>query len=282
MSTFETYRRLLFSIAYRMLGSVMEAEDIVQETYLRWVSQKSDIENPKAYLCQITTRLCLDHLKSAATRREEYVGPWLPEPLVNYDNTHEETLMLSDSLSFAFLILLEQLSPDERAVFILRQVYDYEYETIGLIIGKSESNCRQLLSRAKKRIQVEAPEPSEEIKLNVISQLTLNLMQGNVDGMMQLLHPDVVAWSDGGGKTTAARRPVRGAKNVAAFFSGLWRQQPDGFSIQPATINNQPGIVMTVHGTVYGTIAWHIVDDKVKGIFSVLNPDKLQHIEIGS
>jgi RNA polymerase sigma-70 factor, ECF subfamily len=205
METFETYRPLLFAIAYRMLGSAMEAEDIVQETYLRYQrASKDSIRQMKPFLTTILTRLCLDQLKSARAQRENYIGPWLPEPILTDDGALI-TPNKDDSISMAFLVLLENLSPPERAVFLLREVFDYDYPEIAQIIGKEEAACRQLFHRAKKHITEHRPRYKSSPEAH--QQITLRFMQaiteGDVNGLVSLLADEVALWSDGGGKVGA-------------------------------------------------------------------------------
>src|SRR5690606_29198030 len=215
---FEEYRSLLFAIAYRMLGSAMEAEDIVQEAYLRYRDTPPEsIRSLKSFLTTIVHHLCLDHLKSAQVRRENYVGPWLPEPIITDDNASLRSplhqITSRESISMAFLVLLESLSPLERAVFLLREVFDYEYAEIAQITGRSESACRQLFSRAKKHIRDNRPRfpASPEDHEKMVVRFMDACVAGDIDGLMSLLAEDVTAWTDGGGKVTgAARYPIQG------------------------------------------------------------------------
>ena len=229
VAQFSEYRPLLFSIAYNMLGSVMDAEDIVQDAFLRWQNARAEVESPKAYLSSIVTRLCINHLSSAKVQREEYFGPWLPEPLLTDAATPEHLTALSDTLSMAFLLVLEHLSPNERAVFLLRNVFEYEYPEIGRILDRSEASCRQLASRASRRIRAERPH-FEQAKPPMAEQqaLTEQFLQaclaGDLDSVMALLHQDVVSRSDGGGKASAATKPLYGSLKVAKFMMGLARK----------------------------------------------------------
>src|SRR6266498_260007 len=219
-AVFASTRPLLFSIAYRMLGSVMDAEDLVQDAYLRWQeAPEADVRSPRAYLATIVTRLAINQLRSARTKRETYVGPWLPEPLVT-DPTPDASshLELAESLSMAFLVLLERLSPVERAVFLLHQVFDFEYAEIARIVDKTEATCRQLLARARKRIgQSQARFEADPAKARgLVQRFTEASMAGDLDGLLAVLAEDITLWADGGGKAKgAALKPVRGAADVA-------------------------------------------------------------------
>src|SRR5919201_2733309 len=208
-------RPLLFSIAYRMIGSVSEAEDIVQEAFLRYHrAQPTDVENPKAYLSEVTTRVAIDHLRSARARREEYVGPWLPEPLLVDEHAPDpsEQAELADSLSLAFLVLLERLSPVERAAFLLREVFDYPYDEIAEIIDRSEDNARQLVTRARRHVDEERPrfDADRRAQEELTERFMAATMDGDTEGLIELLAADVVAYTDGGGKVQAARKPLHG------------------------------------------------------------------------
>jgi RNA polymerase sigma-70 factor (ECF subfamily) len=278
---FERYRRLLFSIAYRMLGSAMEAEDIVQEAYLRYRdTPPENIQSPKAFLSTVVTRLCLDQLKSAQVQRETYIGPWLPEPVL----TGEGAMLPShdyDSISMAFLVLLESLTPVERAVFLLREVFDYDYAEIARMVGKEEAACRQLLSRARKHVAEHRPRfhstPQEHQEM--IGKFLLAVQAGDLDGLMNLLADDITWWSDGGGKVTAARRPLHGREQVARFVLGLRRLAPQGIRVEIAEINGRPAIVMRyADGTPSFVIVFAVANGKIHRAWAIGNPDKLKHL----
>jgi RNA polymerase sigma-70 factor (ECF subfamily) len=278
--TFETYRPQLFYTAYRMLGSAMEAEDMVQETYLRFVQANTDtIENPKAYLTTIITRLCLDHLKSAKTQREQYIGPWLPEPLMT-ENLPAQSVAQKETLTMAFLMLLESLTPVERAVFLLREVFAYDYAEIAQIVNKSEANCRQLYSRAKKHLVANRPqfEPSTAVQQQVITDFMTALNNGDTPQMLSLLAPDVAWWSDGGGKVTAARRPLFGQENVMRFAQGIFRQRPDNMKVELVETNGTPSLLIRFDEQIFGIMNFTIANGQIREVHAVLNPDKLQHL----
>lgn len=282
LETFNQYRPLLFSIAYRMLGSVMDAEDMVQETYVRW-EQAAGVEaqSPKAYLSAIVTRLCIDQLRSARMQREVYVGPWLPEPLITNDTTSAaEMAALADSLSMAFLTLLEQLTPVERAVFLLREVFDYDYGEIAAIVQKSEANCRQLVRRAKAHLAAGRPRfdvsPTEQQQL--AERFTLACATGDLDSLLDTLAADITLWSDGGGKAAAARRPIHGSERVAHFLLGILRQAPPGFAAYPAMVNGQPGFISYVNGRPFSVLTLEVGNGRIQAIRIIVNPDKLRSI----
>ncbi|HEY7909915.1 MAG TPA: RNA polymerase sigma-70 factor, partial [Thermomicrobiales bacterium] len=225
---FNDYRPLLFSIAYRMLGSVMDAEDMVQEAFLRWQrAVHAEVTSPKSYLTAVVTRLCIDHLGAAYVRRESYVGPWLPEPLVTEGDAMTDTMALADSLSLAFLVLLERLTPVERAVFLLHEVFGYPYEEIAGIVEKNAANCRQIGQRARRHIHADRPrfDPSPAEQERLTQQFIVSCTSGDLGALVAILADDITLWADGGGKVAAARRPIHGAENVARFLGGLAKAQ---------------------------------------------------------
>lgn len=275
---FNTQRKRLFAIAYRMLGSVMDAEDIVQETYLRWRDiDHTTVENPAAFLATMVTRLCIDHLRSARVQREEYIGPWLPEPLVTTDTGPEEALKLAESLSMAFLIMLERLTPTERAVYLLREVFDYDYTEIATIVDKSEPACRQIVSRAKARIAHDRSRLAVSDTMPMVQRMVAAVKGGDVPGLMALLAPDVELTSDGGGKAKAATRPLYGPKLVATFLFVIHKNLSPNTHVQIQSINGQPGVIVQHAGKVFAVGTLDITEEGVKTIRLVLNPDKLRH-----
>ncbi|HTK07641.1 MAG TPA: RNA polymerase sigma-70 factor [Ktedonobacteraceae bacterium] len=284
---FQTHKPLLFSIAYNMLGSVMDAEDCVQEAFLRWhQANKSDeaeaaIRSPKAYLSAIVTRLCIDQLRSARVQRERYVGVWLPEPLVTVDETSVTGMAeLSEALSVAFLHLLEHLSPLERAVFLLRQVFDYEYAEIAAIVQKSEDNCRQIVRRARQHLGANRSlyHASREQQDNILHQFIRACTNGDMDGLLALLADDIVTYADSGGKALAARNPIYGTDKVARYFLGIVRKVPDNYNFRIASINNQSGIIGYTNGAPYVIVTLDIVDGSIREIDVITNPDKLHGV----
>ena len=276
-STFEAHRPLLFSIAYRMLGSASEAEDVVQDTWLR-ASQDSqaDIRSPRAYLTTIVTRLCIDHLRSAEHTRMEYPGPWLPEPLAE---PNQESAELASSLTTAFLVLLEQLAPTERAVFLLREVFELDFDEIAKSVGKSEANTRQILTRARSRLRDSRPRftASRREAEEIVRRFRHACAAGSVEEMMATLHADAELIADGGGKASAATRPVLGADRIAKFFIGYagklhWSES----DFELVTINGAPGLLMRHPISGNGTYSFDIVDGRIRAIYVVRNPDKLR------
>jgi RNA polymerase sigma-70 factor (ECF subfamily) len=280
METHDELRGYLFAIAYRMLGSVAEAEDVVQEAYLRYHEAGTEPESPRAYLATVTTRIAIDQLRSARSRREVYPGEWLPEPLVDDEAArHAET---ADSLSLAFLHLLEQLSPVERAVFLLREVFDYPYPDVAEIVGKSPANCRQILARAHTHVDEGRHrfDVSREERDEVARRFLAAWDDGDTEGLIELLAPDAVVHGDGGGKAPSIPAPLVGAERVAKALIG-WggRAREIGLTHRAALVNGEPGIVFSDAG---GRIVWvsalEIAGGVVIAVRSVLNPDKLGHL----
>ena len=279
--SFADLRPYLFTVAYNMLGSVMDAEDMVQEAYLRWQKAGEVADSPKAYLTAVTTRLCIDHLRSAKVQREEYIGPWLPEPLVTATSPDaEENIALSETLSLAFLVLLESLSPTERAAFLLREIFDYDYADVAAIVGKSEANCRQMVRRARQHIA--AGKPRFDVPLTqqetVVTQFSEACIAGDLEGLINLLAEDIEVWSDGGGKALAARKVVYGRDKVARFLLNITRLAPANAESQIPIINGQLGIVARVNGRPVLVMALEMGNGRIQTIRNILNPDKLQHI----
>jgi RNA polymerase sigma-70 factor (ECF subfamily) len=282
---YEELRPLLFSIAYRMLGSASEAEDIVQESFLRFhqAHEEQEIGNVKAYLAQITTRLSIDHLRSARVRRETYTGTWLPEPLLTEQvpdvAQHAET---ADSLSMAFLVLLESLSPVERAVFLLREVFDYPYDEIAQTIGRSEENARQLAVRARRHVEERRPrfEADKKARDELAGRFFAAAEDGDTEGLRKLLADDVVFYGDGGGKGPAIARPLYGADKVARFMEGLVRQAHRlEITLEPTEVNGEPGAVARdKDGNVASVLSVQVADGQIVSLRSVVNPDKLAHL----
>jgi RNA polymerase sigma-70 factor (ECF subfamily) len=281
---YEELRPLLFSIAYRMLGSASEAEDIVQEAFLRLHRESAKgtaIESPKAYLSAITTRLSIDHLRSARVRRERYVGTWLPEPVVTDDvPQHAET---ADSLSMAFLVLLESLTPVERAVFLLREVFGYDYDEIAKVVDKSEDNCRQIAVRARRQIEAKKPrfEASLKRRQELAERFFEAVAEGDIEGLVGLLAADVVAYGDGGGKGPAFPRPVHGRDRVARLLAGGVRfgARLGVRATRLAIINGQPGaLLLNREGRAVLAISLDIADEVVQAVRAVTNPEKLGHL----
>ena len=283
LATFEAHRSLLFSVAYRMLGSRADAEDMVQETFLRWQEVAgSSIREPRAFLVTVITRLCINQLQSARVRREEYFGQWLPEPLVTEPQTNTANIPgIDGSLSMAFLLLLERLTPVQRAVFLLREVFDYEYGEVAGILGLTESNCRQILKRAKEYMASDRPRfsASREQQERLLQQFLETTARGDMKGLISLLSEDAVLYTDGGGKATAVPNPIYGADRVARFFvTGRQKLLPTDLVRRFADINGQPGIIAYHNGTVFGVLTLDISEGKIGSIYIVRNPEKLMWI----
>jgi RNA polymerase sigma-70 factor (ECF subfamily) len=286
------FRPLMFSIAYRMTGSISDAEDIVQEAFLRLTRVLRDgttIDSPKAYLATATTRLAISHLRSARVRRESYVGAWLPEPLLSdapvgskAEPDPAERAEMSDSLSMAFLVLLESLTPTERAVFLLHEVFGYDYKEIAGITGKSETNCRQILARARHHVDDGKPrfDASREQRDEVARRFFAATEGGDMAALMELLAPDVVMVGDGGGKALALAQPISGAERVAKLLLGLQRRAPKmGVHVELTWVNGQPGAVSyDSEDRVVNVFTLDIADGRVQAVRSIVNPDKLHHL----
>jgi RNA polymerase sigma-70 factor (ECF subfamily) len=280
--SFAESRPQLFAVAYRMLGTVTDAEDVLQEAYLRWqAADRADVESPAAYLTTVVTRLCLDVLKSARVQRETYVGPWLPEPLLTETAPDPaETAELADSLSMAFLVLLESLSPLERAAFLLREVFGYEYADVAAVLERDEAACRQLVSRARRHVESRRPRfpASRADGERLTTEFLVACGTGDVGRLMQLLASDVVLHSDGGGLVTAARRPVFGADDVARFMIGIAKNPPPDVTVRLTLVNGDPGAVVLSAGSVVFVLGLEIEGEKVTGVNIVRNPEKLTRV----
>ena len=279
---FSASRPLLFGIAYRMLGSVADAEDMVQETFVRW--QKQDVtklKSAKAWLVSTITRLSIDQLRSARRQREDYVGLWLPEPLVSADETADSPAKhaaLTDSLGLAFMHLLEDLAPLERAVFMLREAFDYDYAEIAKIVEKSEANCRQLFSRAKSHLtQREMTEaPAGETAERVVQQFLQACVTGNMESFLAVLTEDAVMYSDGGGKVRAALKPIRSAKFIGRLFVSIRRRGLAGARVNIVRVNGKVGAVFRLPDGSPIVSAFAFRGDRIQSVYWVSNPDKLR------
>jgi len=282
LEVFNQYRSLMFAIAYRMLGSAADAEDMMQEAWIRWQSTQTVVRSPKAFLSSLITRLCIDQLRSARVQREKYVGVWLPEPLITGAISElEDNAELAESLSFAFLILLECLSPTERAIFLLREVFDYDYSDIAKTVGKSIPNCRQIVRRARQNVFLRrhSISPSLQQKEEIVKEFVMSWDQGDLHKLIELMAEDVTFWSDGGGQVTAAQRPLQGCQKVARFLVAL-RQSRLIPTLNPqiVQINDQPGILNTVEGIPQSTFCFGFSGQIIQSIFAVANPEKLKGV----
>jgi RNA polymerase sigma-70 factor (ECF subfamily) len=280
LTTFNEYRPLLFSVAYRMLGTRVDAEDMLQETFLRWQqASEAEIRDPRAFLVTVITRLCINQLQSARAQREQYFGQWLPEPLMTRAATESPLISgIDGSLSMAFLMLLERLTPMERAVFLLREVFDYDYAEIAEMTGQGEANCRQILRRAKQHVTEDRPrfEVSAQQQQELLQQFLEATSHGDMQGLLALLSKEVVLYTDGGGKATAVPNPVYGPDHVARFFLGARQKlMPRDVVRRFAEINGRPGIVVYHHGQVFGVLTIDVAEGRIRNIYIVRNPDKL-------
>jgi RNA polymerase sigma-70 factor, ECF subfamily len=290
VESFETYRSYLFAIAYRMLGSAMDAEDMVQETYLRYQTTPPEtIHSPKAFLTTILTRLCMDQLQLARRKREMYVGPWLPEPIITADAPElakvEERVDTEESISLAFLVLLEQLPPIERAVFLLREVFEYDYVEIATFLGKSEVACRQSFSRAKKHLADHRPrfQASADTQRQLLTGFLQAVEAGEMTPLMNLLAEDVTFWADGGGKVKgAATRPIAGRMAVARFILGalgVFRSSlPESSRVELAEVNRQPALIIRADEKAFAVLTVEVEAQQIRTIRIVANPEKLAHV----
>jgi RNA polymerase sigma-70 factor (ECF subfamily) len=287
--SFEPHRRRLLGLAYRMLGSIAEAEDAVQETYLRWHDTDRDrVDEPRAFLMRTATRICLDVLKSARVRREEYVGPWLPDPVTDTAALAPDAQTeLAEDLSVALLLALERLSPAERAAFLLHDVFDYSFSQVADALGRNEAACRQLASRARTHVREATPAAAHAAAATAVQPKHAQLLNafisasrsGDVNGLKNLLASDARVVTDGGGKVVAALNVIEGADRAAAFLSGAVRKGwKDDYSLRFDSINGLPGVIIMSSDGVVQTNAFEIDGDRIKAIYVVRNPDKLRHL----
>lgn len=288
-TSFEPHRRTLLGLAYRMLGSMAEAEDAVQDAYLRWhAADRAAVEQPRAFLGRTVTRLCLDTLKSARVQREEYIGPWLPEPLLDDAALAADSASdYADDLSVALLLTLERLSPLERAAFLMHDVFELDYPEVARALRRSEEACRQLASRARSQIRKERPRfrPSAEECLRLTTAFATAVGSGNVEALTRLLTEDAVFYSDGGGKVPAAQKPIFGPLRIARFLTGLLRKpmimkrmMPGKTSMRMAQVNGMPGLLLSMDGRIVQTYALDLRDGLIAGVYVTRNPDKLGHL----
>lgn len=271
-------RPVLVGVAYRMLGVVAEAEDAVQDAYIRWTAgDREDVVSPRSYLTTMVTRLCIDRLRSARSRREVYPGPWLPEPLPTYDADPGAGAELADTLSLAFLVLLEELRPVERAAFLLHDVFDYPYPEIASTLGHSEANCRQLVARARHRIgdRRRRFDADTQRGKDLARRFVTACGTGDMAELVSLLAEDVVVWSDGGGKARAAPRPVVGTLRASRWLINVAKRNPEGAVVHEMTLNGQPGVVIEASGQVTAALVLDIIGGQVSGVRVVANPEKL-------
>ncbi|WAZ22571.1 RNA polymerase sigma-70 factor [Streptomyces cinnabarinus] len=277
---FVAHRNLLFTVAYEMLGSAADAEDVLQETWLRWVALDLDeVRDPRAYLVRITTRQSLNRLRTMKRRREAYVGPWLPEPLLTSPDVAEDA-ELAESVSMALMLVLETLTPTERAVFVLREVFDVGYDEIATAVDKSPAAVRQIAHRA--RLHVEARRPREAVSADrtraALDSFRRTIETGDLQGLLDVLAPDVVLMTDGGGVKQAAIRPVIGADRVGRYIIGGTGKAPVTIDYVPTVVNGHPALALHADGVTDGIMAIRFESDRITGIYYVRNPEKLTHI----
>lgn len=278
VADFEQHRGELFRLAYRILGTRTDADDVLQEAFLRWRgSDRSAVRSAWGFLSTIVTRLCIDRRREIEARKETYVGPWLPEPIVEPEKSQEVGVEMAESVSLALLHVLESLSPAERAAYLLRKMFDYDYAEIASVLEKSEANCRQLVSRAESHVQAERPRfeaSAEEVK-RITDQFLSACATGDMQGLVQLLHDDALMLSDGGGKAAAAQIPVIGSDRIARFFLGLFKKVTAEAKLSACRVNGQPGYAMYLDDELVTIMAVDVVDGRIQRLFMVRNPDKL-------
>tara|TARA_R110000824_G_scaffold118960_1_gene271387 strand:+ start:36757 stop:37680 length:924 start_codon:yes stop_codon:yes gene_type:complete len=280
---FAQHRARVFGVAYRLTGSVSDAEDVVQDTWLRWASINIDeIRSPEAWLTTAAGRLGLDHLRRLKARRETYIGQWLPEPIVEAANdtpvaTPEDQLSLADDISMALLHMLERLAPEERTAFLLHEAFDYGYDEISTLLGKSEAACRQIISRARRRVNDGQPrfhaDTIEHTKL--AAAFSTALRTENPTALLACLKPDAVLYSDGGGKAAAALNPIFSADHIVRFFTGIQKKFPVALDTMPLHINGEPGFGLLSDGHLHSIVSMNIDNGEIAAIYIMRNPDKL-------
>ncbi|SCG72406.1 RNA polymerase sigma-70 factor [Micromonospora coxensis] len=283
---FDEYRHLLFSVAYRILGSAADAEDAVQDAWLRWsAADRSRVADPKGYLARIVSNLALDRLRSARVRRETYVGPWLPEPILTSTDTADD-VAATDAVSMALLVVLETLTPLERAVFVLKEAFGFSHAEIAEAVDRSEDAVRQAAHRARGHVRARRPRfPADRVRQREVTERFVTAATGgDINLLMQLLAPDVTLWTDGGGKVRQAMRPVTGADRVGAWFAGIATRpyqgvEPADMTVELVELNGQAGIVFSGAGRVIATLTLDLAEDgRIAGIHNVANPDKLHAV----
>ena len=268
----------LFGVAYRMLGSVTDAEDLVQDAYLRWQAvDRTSVRSAEAFLTTVVVRLALDELSSARARRESYVGPWLPEPLLVDESDPLGAAELADTLSMAFLVLLETLSPPERAAFLLREVFGYDYDSIASMLERAPSACRQLVARSRRHVEERRRRYDADRRrgAELARRFVAACMTGELDAVLELLADDATLWTDGGGVVKAARRPINGAVNVGRFLLAVTPTLPATSVLHDAVVNGQPGIVVTDADQPVLTMVLDVLHERIVGVRVVSNPEKL-------
>ena len=281
---FTRVRGRLFGLAYRMLGSRADAEDVVQEAYVRWhQAERATIDNPEAWLVTATTRLAIDRLRRLKTERGAYVGAWLPEPIVSDTSMADREVELADELSLAMLTLLETLAPEERAAFLLHEVFDVDYEQIASVLNKTEAGCRQMIHRARERVRGDRRrfESTDEARLTLLKKFKLAAEIADEAALLSLFTPDVVWTADGGGKTAASPKPLVGVERVVGLLMGLSRKWPVDRVLEITTVNGEPGMIIRDGRTVMAVMAFDLDAGRIAKVYAVLNPDKLTLVNRG-
>ncbi|MDX6743940.1 RNA polymerase sigma-70 factor [Actinocorallia sp. A-T 12471] len=278
--TFVAHRNLLFTVAYEMLGSAADAEDVLQETWLRWVKvEVGQVRDQRAYLVRITTRQALNRLRTMSRRKETYVGSWLPEPLITAPDVAED-VELAESMSMAMMLVLETLSPTERAVFVLREVFDVDYDEIAAAVDKSPAAVRQIAHRARRHIDARRPRSvvSAAETRAVLASFQRALETRDLQGLLDVLAPEVVFVSDGGGVKRSAQRPITGADRTVRFLAGGLAKNDATITLDPTVVNGHPGFVFRLDGEIDGVMTARVEDGRITGLYYVRNPQKLTHI----
>lgn len=279
---FAELRPLLFTIAYEITGSTTDADDVLQESWLRWADvDLTTVEHRRSYLARVVSRQSLNALRAASRRREEYVGPWLPEPLVVTPGDLADDVVLGESVSMALLLVLETLSPAERVVFVLREVFGFDHTEIADVVGRTPAAVRQLAHRAREHVQARRPRyaPADDEAVRAVEQFLHAAGGGDLAGLLAVLDPDVVWLSDGGGKASAARRPLHGPSDVARFVLGLFRQATPAHRFRFATVNGAPAVVLSEGDHVEGVFCFDVHDGRITALYGVRNPDKLTAVD---
>ena len=280
-TAFEAHRGRLWGVAYRMLGSRADADDMVQEAYLRWHGTPTEqVRTPEAWLVTTTTRLCIDRLRQLRTEREAYVGPWLPEPLIEESAAPDAATELASDLSVAFLAVLERLAPEERAAFLLHDVFDSDYDEIAAALGKSATACRQIVSRARRRVREERPRVrvSAAARERLVETFMRAIELRDRDALLEIFAEEATLTSDGGGKARAAHKVVRGGRSVARYLLGVLRGAQHGLTLQKIAVNGETGIALRVDGRLVAVMSLLTDGRRILGVYSVLNPDKLRSV----
>ncbi len=281
---YEAYQPLLFSLAYRILGSVMDAEDIVHDVFISFNNMEDvqSIENMRAYLCKMVTNRSIDKLRSAAHKRNVYVGMWLPEPFVEEIDDPSESFVMKESISTAYLLLLQQLTEVERVVFILREVFSYDYEEIASIVEKSSVNCRKIFQRARKSILDKPKQSTLSTKKMAayVEKFVSSLQCGDTQGMLEVLKTDAIFKADGGGKVTTAINPIYSADKIIRLFFGIAKRLPEKYSVDFKIVNGAPGVIVTINNKVTYILSFIFEDEKISNIYMMVNPEKLMHLNV--